>query len=784
MFLWLLAILSAAAVAPTVNRAVGSWGGWILAVVPAGVFIGLLNQWPSVVHGQDLSVFVDWVPALGLAVSLRLDGLSLLFGLMVSGIGALILVYAGAYLKGDDGLGRLWMLLLLFMASMLGLVLADNLLTLFVFWELTSITSYLLIGFNSDQPASRASALQALLVTGGGGLVLLPGLILLGLAGDSFEISALLTSAEQIREHAFYGPMLFLILVGAFAKSAQFPFHFWLPNAMAAPTPVSAYLHSATMVKAGVYLIARLHPILGGTAEWFWMIAPVGTITMVLGALLAIRATDLKQILAYATISVLGTLTMLLGIGTQATLVAALAVLVAHALYKGGLFMVAGAVDHSVDQRDVRELGGLSSAMPATFAAACLAGVSMAGILPTFGFIAKETWYESVGHVTGIGFLTASMLSNFGLVAAVGLVCIKPFFGKRTGTTQQAHEGGLAMWGPPIVLGISGWVLGLFPTRTSELLTSGTSAIAGRTVPVHLVLWHGVNVTLVLSLLTLAGGIALYWQRHRMERYRCALDGVAQFGPSRVYHWLLQTLNQLARGQTAILQNGYLRFYVLAMVGVTVGSVWMALGAELRSHLEPMPLDFRVHEVLLACLILLAAIVAVRAKTWLLAVGALGVVGYGVAAIFVLFGAPDLAMAQFVIETLAVVLFVMAFSRLPDFRRLSSAGTRSRDALIAVVAGTTITVLLLFAMTVRSSYPISDYYLTHSVPEAHGRNVVNVILVDFRALDTLGEISVLAIAAIGVYSLLTLRPPKLTGAAADTKGAATVANLTSKQEGI
>lgn len=378
MFLWLWAILIAGVLSPGMNRVVGSRGCWCLALVPAGVFACLLKQSPAVVNQRDVSASVDWVPALNLAVSLRLDGLSLLFGLLITGIGALVLVYAGAYLKGDD---RLWMLLLLFMAAMLGLVLADNLLTLFIFWELTSITSYLLIGFNSDLPESRASALQALLVTGGGGLVLLPGLLLLGVAGGSFEISTLLDNAEAIRQHSFYVPMLILILVGAFTKSAQFPFHFWLPNAMAAPTPISAYLHSATMVKAGIYLIARLHPVLGVTAEWFWMIAPVGTITMALGAVLALRATDLKQILAYATISVLGTLTMLLGIGTEATLTAALAVLVAHAFYKGGLFMVAGAVDHAVHQRDIRELGGLRTVMPATFVAVCLAGISMAGVI-------------------------------------------------------------------------------------------------------------------------------------------------------------------------------------------------------------------------------------------------------------------------------------------------------------------------------------------------------------------------------------------------------------------
>ena len=786
MFLWLWAILIAGVLSPGVNRIAGSRGCWGLALVPAGVFACLLNQWPAVVNQRDVSSSIDWVPALNLAVSLRLDGLSLLFGLLITGIGTLILVYAGAYLKGDDRLGRLWLLLLLFMAAMLGLVLADNLLTLFIFWELTRITSYLLIGFNSDLPESRASALQALLVTGGGGLVLLPGLLLLGVAGGSFEISTLLDNAEAIRQHSFYVPILILILVGAFTKSAQFPFHFWLPNAMAAPTPISAYLHSATMVKAGIYLIARLHPVLGGTAEWFWMIAPVGTITMVLGAVLAIRATDLKQILAYATISVLGALTMLLGIGTEATLTAALAVLVAHAFYKGGLFMVAGAVDHAVHQRDIRELGGLRTAMPVTFVAACLAGISMAGVLPTFGFIAKETWYEAIGHVADVGasFLTVSVLSNIGLVAAVGLVCVKPFIGRRTDVTEQAHEDGLAMWGPPVVLGVAGLLLGLMPTRISELLAAGSRAISGREVPVQLALWHGVNVTLILSLLTLAGGFTLYWQRHRLSGTFIAIDHLTHYGPSWVYRWLLKTVNQLARGQTAILQNGYLRFYLLTMIGLTVCSVWMALGSELQSHLKPMPFDFRIHEVLLVGLILVAAVVAVRAKTWLLAVGALGVVGYSVAGIFVLFGAPDLAMTQFVIETLTVILFVMAFSRLPDFRRLSSVRTRSRDALIATVAGATITVLLLFAMTVRSDHPISDYYVNHSVSEAHGRNVVNVILVDFRALDTLGEITVLSIAAIGVYSLLMLRPPKQVSDATDENDAAVGSDVSPESEGV
>lgn len=773
MYLWLLAIMLAATTAPWLVRLVGSHGGWILAIVPTCVFAAHLNHLTPVVGGEFVSTSLNWVPELNLSVSLRLDGLSLLFGLLISGIGSVVLVYAGAYLKGDDRLGRLLLLLLLFMGSMLGLVLADNLLTLFIFWELTSITSYLLIGFNNEDPVARSSALQALLVTGGGGLALLPGLILLGVAGQSFEISALLVQAETVRQHGFYLPALLLILVGAFTKSAQFPFHFWLPDAMAAPTPISAYLHSATMVTAGVYLLARLHPILGGTPEWFWLIATVGAVTTMLGAVLALRADDLKQILAYATVSVLGTLTMLLGIGTEGTVQAALALLVAHALYKCGLFMVAGAIDHSVHQRDIRQLGGLRAAMPVTLSATVLCGLSMVGVLPLFGFVSKELYYESLGHAASLSeslsvvapvpgslwvgiFLTVAVTSNVLLFAAASLVCIKPFFGSQTSATVNAHEGSVAMWACPLALGLVSLTFGFLPASMEDLLAAGCSTIFGRSVSMHLALWHGVNSTLLLSLFTLAAGMVLYAQRHRVLHALLGLDALSKYGPAGCYQGLLKAANAVARWQTAVLQNGYLSNYLLMMIAATVISVWLALSGESLSRLSVFVWQVRLHEGLLISLILAAAVTAVRAKTWLLAVGSLGLVGYGVAGLFVLFGAPDLAMTQFVVETLTVILFVMAFSRLPDFRRMSSSRIRWRDAIVAMAAGGTITVLLLFAMTVRSGHPISTYYAEHSVDDAHGRNLVNVILVDFRALDTLGEITVLSIAAIGVYSLLTL----------------------------
>jgi len=769
MHFWLLAILLAAVAAPSVFRFAGASSGWILAIVPAAIFVALLNQVSPVVDGRFLTTSWEWVPELDLRLSLRLDGLGLIFALLITGIGSIVVVYAGAYLDRDTRLGLLLLELLLFMGSMLGLVVSDNLLTLFVFWELTSITSYLLIGFNHENPVSRASALRALLITGGGGLALLPGLILLGIAGGTFEISSLQVHAETIAGHPFYLPALLLILVGAFTKSAQFPFHFWLPGAMAAPTPISAYLHSATMVKAGIFLLARLHPVMGGSTAWFAWIVSVGAITTMVGAVMALRAVDLKLILAYATLSVLGTLTMLVGVGTEAAIQAMLALLVAHALYKGGLFMVAGAIDHAIYERDVRELGGLRFTMPKTFAAAALTGLSMVGVAPVFGFVAKELYYESLvgadGWVTGL--LLVAVSSNIMLFVAAGLVCVKPFFGTGTPKTASAREGSLGMWGCPLLLGLTGLALGVLPAVSGskivgDVLASGSSAIVGTPVSVYLSLWHGVNLTLVLSLLTLVlGVIGLTLCLRRLTSASGATNesvSVASFfTPSAGYEWLFKSTNRFARWQTSVLQNGYLSTYLLTMIVAMVASVWLSMYAESLSMIMDFEWDVRLHEAMVIALIFAAALVAVTARTWLLAVGALGVVGYAVAIVYVLFGAPDVAMTQFVIETLSLILFVMAFSRLPEFRVVSTGKTRARDAVVALSVGGTITVLLLFAITVRSDHPVSAYYAENSVTQAHGRNLVNVILVDFRALDTLGEITVLAVAAIGVHSLLTLR---------------------------
>jgi multicomponent Na+:H+ antiporter subunit A len=512
------------------------------------------------------------------------------------------------------------------------------------------------------------------------------------------------------------------------------------------------------MVKAGVYLLARLSPALGGTDVWIGTISVVGGITMLLGGWLALVQSDLKRILAYSTVSALGMLTLLLGLGESLAIQAAMAYLLGHAIYKGALFLVAGAVDHSTGTRDVNRLGGLGRAMPITALAAVVAALSMAGLPPLFGFIAKELSYEAALQAPAAAWVTAAAVSaNVLLVAAAGVVGVRPFVGKARATPGHAHEASPSMLLGPLLLAGLSIALGLWPGWGAEsLISAASTAVLQEPTTVQLALWHGLTFALALSAVTLAAGVAAYVARGWLRSVACLWKPPTRWGPAGWYDLALSGLNALAIGQTRLLQSGYLRYYLMVTVAATAGLSGYALVGRARISLEFDWSDLRFYEFGLAVLILLAILAAVLVEARLAAIAALGVVGYGVALIFVLFGAPDLAMTQFLVETLTVIIFVLVFYHLPESGIVSGKFARCRDAALAVVAGAVMTTLVLVG-TPENYQPISAYFEEHSVTHGHGRNVVNVILVDFRGLDTLGEITVLSVAAVGVYGLLKLR---------------------------
>jgi multicomponent Na+:H+ antiporter subunit A len=753
--------------APAIARALPRMCGWVLALLPLGIAVYLGFQAPALMDGKVLRAGWDWAPGLGLRFSFFLDGLGLLFGLMISGIGALIFVYAGAYMEGHRHLGRLYAYLLMFMGSMLGIVLSDNILTLFIFWELTSVASYLLIGFDNDRAAARAAALQALLTTGLGGLALLGGLVMLGLAGGSFELSALLTEGDALREHAWYVPIALLVMLGCFTKSAQFPFHFWLPGAMEAPTPVSAYLHSSTMVKAGIYLLARLTPALGDTALWTLALTLFGAATMFTGAFLALRETYLKRLLAYSTVSALGTIVMALGVGTDDAIKAALVFILAHALYKGALFLVAGAIDHSTGEKNVEKLGGMWRAMPLLTFAAVVSAISMAGwpLPPLLGFLSKELVLDGVLGVEEYGIVLAALLGLSGafLVLVAYLVGVRPFVGRRLATPHEPHEPGIGLLLGPIVLALLGLAGAVSPRLAYPIVQPAASAVMGKEASLYLTMWHGWNVALFISLGAAVLGLVLIPLRLGVRRSLAAVGGLFDVGPAAWYSWSLAGILKGAEVQTRFFQNGYLRFYLSITLASAVGLVMYTMLT--KAGLPPLheTADVRLYEIGLAAIILLAAIAAARAKARLTAIAALGLVGYSVALVYVLFGAPDLAMTQIAIETLTVILFVLVFYHLPDFRSISAPGSKVRDLAIALGGGAMMTALVLTVTAVDTERAVSTYFSEAAYPLGHGRNIVNVILVDFRVLDTLGELVVLAVAGVGVWTLLRLTPRREVG---------------------
>ncbi|MEX0762054.1 MAG: putative monovalent cation/H+ antiporter subunit A [Dehalococcoidia bacterium] len=760
----LIAVFSLAAlagIAPLLHRVLGRRAAIAMAALPAALFVYFFSFSAAIEEGETFRASLQWIPSLNLAFTLNLDGLSQVFALLITGIGALILIYASAYLGEGEHRGRFYSFLLVFMASMLGLVLSDNIITLFVFWELTSISSYALIGFEHTRDSARKSALQALLVTSGGGLVMLAGLILLAFAGGSWSLSDLAQMGGELPDHALALPALLMIAMGAFTKSAQFPFHFWLPNAMAAPTPVSAYLHSATMVKAGVYLLARLHPALGEVALWTPLLMTFGGSTMLLTAWLALRESDIKRVLAFSTVSALGTLVFLLGLGSSAAIKAAMVFLVGHALYKGALFMLAGGIDHETGTRDLTRLSGLRRAMPITAVAAVLAAISMAGIPPALGFMGKETLYDATLHAgSGAALLAAAALVTGVLtMIAAGYVGLRPFIGPVSETPRHAHQGSPGLWAPPLFLAALGIAFGFLATSLAvRIFEPAVAVVYGQPASVELVFWPGFGTVVVMSVATILVGTVGSIYLHAIRRLVARLTLPERYSTAAAYDALVESLKPISEGHTLLLQSGYLRRYITTILLTTtilVGSLLLFNGGLAAPSGWA---DARFHEVAIAFMILAAAGMAALTKSRLRAVVALGASGYGVALVYMLFGAPDLAMTQFFVETLTVILFVSVFRHIPTIGQDSPTASRIRDAFIAVAAGAVMTALVWAVLDVPVTDSVSNFYRENSYVLAHGRNVVNTILVDFRGLDTMGEIAVLATAAIGVVALLRLLP--------------------------
>lgn len=766
MQLAVLVIFLAAAFTPWLYERLKDNTSKLLALVPAALTLWFAMQIPAVAGGATLIHEQSWVPGLGISFDMVLDGLSLLFALLICGIGTFIVLYAGAYLKGHESLNRFLVILLSFMASMLGLVLADNLITLFVFWELTSITSYMLIGFNHQSAEARKAALQGLIVTVGGGLALLAGLIMLGTVGGSYSLQGILSSNTVITEHPLYTGMLVCLLLGAFTKSAQFPFHFWLPNAMAAPTPVSAYLHSATMVKAGIYLLARLQPELGGTELWITVLTSFGAFTMLTGAFLALRNTDLKKLLAYSTLMALGTLTLLLGLGTELAMIGFAAYLLAHSLYKGALFMLAGVIDHEAGSRDVRDLGGLRRKLPVTAVCTLIAGLSLAGVPPLFGFVAKELLLESLLNST-FSYIILGMvvLASIFTVCVAALVAIRPFFGtfKAPKAENEVHEAPAGMLIGPVILVALSLVAGLLPGLAGDYFTMPASfAVAGRELEGYLSLWHGLNLALLLSVISIALGFVLFKSWDKVYTQLRKLDPIILRGPESGYFKFMDGLVWTAEWQTRVLQNGSMRNYLRTIILAFVVVTGYTLLSRYQLHWN-FSLDFTFYELTAVIMLVAAAAGACLTSSRMGAVAYMGSFGFFVAMIFILFSAPDLGITQILVETLTVILLVLVLFRLPSFSNISTPMDRTSDAGVALLTGALMTCLIMVTIDVQLFEPISGYMIENSVPLAYGRNIVNVILVDYRALDTLGEIFVLALAAMGVYAMIKFKPSTAPG---------------------
>ncbi|MEC8918134.1 MAG: monovalent cation/H+ antiporter subunit A, partial [Pseudomonadota bacterium] len=739
------------------QRTLNAWSTALLPAIALGIVIA---HAPGVISGEVYHFSMSWVPQLGLDLAFRLDGLSLLFLLLILGIGLLIILYSRYYLSPDDSMPRFYAYLMLFMTSMIGIVMADNLLLLWVFWELTSLSSFLLIGYWYQQSEARRGARMALAVTGMGGLAMLAGFLLIGHIVGTFDMQTVLDSRDLIQADPRYLPALLLVLLGAFTKSAQFPFHFWLPHAMAAPTPVSAFLHSATMVKAGVFLLARMHPALAGSQLWLYIVTLTGLVTMIYAAYFALLKYDLKGVLAFSTVSHLGMITMLFGLDSKMAVAAGLFHILNHAMFKATLFMSAGIVDHETGSRDIRKLSGLRRSMPMTAALAGLAAASMAGVPLLNGFISKEmmlTETLETGILGGLAWLIP-VLATLGSVLSVAYslrYVRNVFFGPEAQELPKTpHEAPFLMRLPMLLMVALCVAIGLLPALivTGLLDAAAQVTILPPRPELHLAIWHGFNLPLLMSVIALAGGVGIYAVRRKLFAFQRQFP---QRNALMIFEHNVRSLLQWTQKAIDRFENGSLQRYMLWLIIAVLfltGSGLLDL-TQLRGPRQLQALDGLL--IAGAVITILAGLgTAVLHRRRLVSLMMLSVVGLMVSLAFARFSAPDLALTQLAVEVVTFILLMLALFFLPQRTPKESSGARVvRDVLLAAGFGG-IVASLNYAMLTRPLDTISGFFLENSVSGGGGHNVVNVILVDFRGFDTLGEITVLCIAAIGIYKLL------------------------------
>lgn len=760
----ILACLVGAFLTPAVRAISGKHYHYVLSLLPLALFFVVLEQstWLAQTQGSSFALVESykWFSGWNIALDFKADGLSLLLAGLVTGIGTLISLYAGTYLKDHPHKGRFYVYFFVFMAAMLGIAFSDNFYAFFTFWELTGIASYFLIGFDFSNKEARQNALQALLVTGVGGLCLFAGFVLTHHALGSATFSFLSQHAAEVQGHALFPWILALFFIGAFTKSAQFPFHFWLPNAMSAPTPASAYLHSATMVKAGVFLLARVAPAFDSVPAWSNVLIPVGAITVLVAGGLCIFQTDLKKLLAYTTLGALGMLTLALGVGTPLAVKSALTFFLAHALYKAALFLIAGIVDHETGTRDVRKLGGLGALLPFTSVALILAAIAKIGTPPALSFIAKENLLAGVlsAKLGGI-WATAIAIGAISFVF-VGMHMVYVFFFNRDTSKlpvaqSDVHEAHWSLWIGPLLLGFAGLSLPFFPHwLDGSILNPAYDTFLKPSFEFHLSFWHGFSWPLLISILSIAFGYGLF------TYVRAGLDDLPtsetlKFGPTAIYQFMINAVTTYSAPFFRLFQNGYLRFYMHVILWSFVLYVLISVVPELSSlpkikFQEKLPILVGIVQLSITA----GMLICIRAKRIFTSIVGLGFVGFGIALVYVLHGAPDLAMTQFLIETLTLILLVLILRKMPVSANILPKKSQVATVVISIGFGMVFTIITYAAATSKLLDTVTNFYSATSLVTARGQNVVNVILVDYRGFDTMGEITVLALAGVGVYTLL------------------------------